>query len=487
MLEAGSLRGQLQRYLLSGFVAVWAASASAIHYAAERFVTVGYDHSLFDTALDLTAQIHDRDGHLTLEITPALQGVLAQDGKDRVFYAVKTDAGVLLGGTAGLPTPPRLPDPGHGVHYYDAVYQAEPLRMAMARMPVGGAGHRQVQVQVGETLHGRNGLGAHVQWSIAALQLVQLLLIIFLVRHAVERGLQPLKHLTSAVAGRGPADTDELPVVGLVSEVRPLVASMNALLGRLRDVLIAQRQFIADASHQLRTPLAGIQLQLDLALAQTDPIRQRLALEQAHAATIRAARLSHQLLMLSRAEPQALGEQTVCDIARLADDVAAQFAAQAFAGRVILDVDVSPESAPVRGDPVLLRELIGNLLDNAIRYAGRDARVSVRVAARDARVALDVADDGPGIAADLRSKVFSRFYRIPGTPGAGCGLGLAIVAEIAGRHGAGVSLREGPGGRGTAVRVDFPAATRSGSEEPRDEPPAVPRDAGASRGCAGNR
>lgn len=492
MLEAGSLRGQLQRYLLGGFVVVWAASASAIHYAAQRFVTVGYDHSLFDTALDLTAQIHSRHGHLTLDLTPAMRDVLEQDGKDRVVYAVSTEAGELLGGTQGLPAP-RQTNVGHGVHYYDATWQTKPLRMAIAHLPVDGAEHQQVVVQVGETLRGRTSLGTRIQWSIAGLQLVQLLLIIFLVRHAVERGLRPLQNLTSALTSRAPADSDDLSEAGLVSEVRPLVASMNALLVRLRSVLVGQRQFIADASHQLRTPLAGIQLQLDLALTETDPARQRLALEQAQAATTRAARLSHQLLTLSRAEPRASPVEDACvDMARLADDVTAQFAPQALAAGVDVDVDLPAGHAPVRGDPVLLRELIANLLDNAIRYAGPNARVAVRVAAPDARVVLEVADDGPGIAPDLRPKVFSRFYRIPGTPGAGCGLGLAIVAEIAERHGATVSLEAGPGERGTVVQVVFPAAGGAVSGGPVEREGArtdgtAPAAQGVSPGYAGSR
>lgn len=481
MLEASSLRGQLQRYLLGGFVVVWAASASAIHYAAQRFVAVGYDHSLFDTALDLAAQIHSRHGHLTLDLTPALRDVLEQDDKDRVVYAVSTEAGELLGGTPDLPSP-GLKHLGRGVHYYDATWQAKPLRMAVAYLPVDGPEHQRVLVQVGETLRGRTSLGTRIQWSIAGLQLVQLLLIIFLVRHAVERGLRPLQHLTSALTSRAPTDSDDLSEVGLVSEVRPLVASMNALLVRLRSVLIGQRQFIADASHQLRTPIAGIQLQLDLALTETDPERQQLALRQAQAATTRAARLSHQLLTLSRAEPQAAAVEDECvDMARLADDVAAQFAAQALAAGVVVDVDLPAGPAPVRGDAVLLRELIANLLDNAIRYAGPNARIGVRVDAPDARVVLEVADDGPGIAPDLRPKVFSRFYRIPGTPGAGCGLGLAIVAEIAERHGATVSLAAGHDERGTVVRVAFPAAERAATND------GASATDGVSRGCAESR
>jgi two-component system sensor histidine kinase TctE len=457
MLEAGSLRSLLQRYLLTGFVLVWAVSASVIHVAAQRFVTDGYDRSLFDTALDLATQIHSRDGRLTFELPAAMRSMLQQDGGDRVFYAVMTTGGELLGGMPGLPVSRRTGRGGNNVHYYDARYRSEPLRMAVVRLPVEGS-RQQALVVVGETLHRRISLGSRIQWSIAGLMLAQLLLIVVLVRYAVRQGLQPLNRLAAGLAARNPADSDDLSEAGLVSEVRPLVASMNALLVRLRRLLRAQRQFIADASHQLRTPLAGIQLQLDLALTERDPARQRAALEQAHSAMQRAAHLSHQLLTLSRAEPQAslLDTRTVCDLGALAGEVGRQFAPAALANQAEMDVHLAGVPTPVLGDAVLLREMVSNLLDNAIRYAGAGARIGLRVSAVDDKVVLEVTDDGPGIAPEQRQNVFSRFYRIPGTPGAGCGLGLAIVAEIAGQHHASISLDDGLPGRGTRVGVVFP-------------------------------
>ena len=164
MFEAASLRSQLQRYLLGGFLLLWLTSASAIHYAAQRFVTVGYDHSLFDTALDLAAQLQLKDGQLVLDLSPALREVLERDGSDRVYYAVTTTTGETIGGTSGLPPPVEESVPLGGVGYYDAVYLQKPLRMAVARLPVEAAGGRQVLVLIGETLHRRNRLGGRILW-----------------------------------------------------------------------------------------------------------------------------------------------------------------------------------------------------------------------------------------------------------------------------------------------------------------------------------
>lgn len=459
MFEAVTLREQLQRYLLSGFVLLWLTSASAVHYAAQRFMTAGYDHSLFDTALDLTAQIRLQDDHLRLDLTPALRGVLERDGSDRVYYAVTATSGELIGGTPGLPTPTTESVRLGGVSYYDAIFQAQPLRMAVARLTVGAAGNRQVLVLVGETLHRRNNLGDKILWSMGGLQLVQLVVAVVLVRYAVRRGLRPLSRLVTEIAARSPADLRALSHTGVVSEVQPLVGAMNTLLARLRALLATQQRLIADASHQLRTPLAGIKSQLDLALDADSPQQLQTALGQAHAATERTVHLSHQLLTLARAEPEAIpaDAKQVCDLGWLARDVAAQLVPSALVSGVDMAVDIPDgASARVLGDHVLLRELITNLLDNAVRYSGPDGHVTLRmVTTPKDTLLIEVEDDGPGIAPDERQSVFERFYRLPGTPGDGCGLGLAIVAEIADRHGAQVSLHPGTQGRGTLARVEF--------------------------------
>jgi len=459
MFEASTLRGQLQRYLLGGFVLLWLTSASAVHYAAQRFMTAGYDHSLFDTALDLAAQIHLQDNHLQLDLSPALREVLARDGDDRVYYAVTTTRDELIGGTPGLPAPTGESVRLGGVSYYDAIFRAQSLRMAVARLPVEAAGNRQVMVLIGETLHRRNSLGDRILWSMGVLQLLQLVVAGVLVRYAVNRGLRPLSRLVSEIAGRSPADLRALSRSGVVSEVQPLVGAMNTLLGRLRALLATQQRLIADASHQLRTPLAGIKSQLDLALDADSPEQLHTALRQAHAATERTVHLSHQLLTLARAEPEAIpgDAQQVCDLGRLARDVAAQLVPSALLSGVEMAVDIAQGTpAQVLGDHVLLRELISNLLDNAVRYSGPGGHVTLRVVTTpQGTTLLEIEDDGPGIAPDERQSVFERFYRLPGTPGEGCGLGLAIVAEIARRHGAQVSLQAGAHGRGTLARVEF--------------------------------
>jgi two-component system sensor histidine kinase TctE len=235
---------------------------------------------------------------------------------------------------------------------------------------------------------------------------------------------------------------------------------MNDLLERLSVALGAQQRFIADAAHQLRTPLAGLKTQTELALrqAQADDVRQTL--QQLHAATERTTRLVNQLLSLARAEPQG-GRVHVLgtlDLARLARDATTEWVPRALEHDIDLGFDGSEAPARVQGDPVLLREMLNNLLDNAIRYTQHGGQVTVRVEPDTTRVRLSVEDNGPGIPAAQRERVFERFYRVLGTGVEGCGLGLAIVRVIAESHGGEASLDAGAGGDGTIVQVTLPMA-----------------------------
>ena len=251
-----------------------------------------------------------------------------------------------------------------------------------------------------------------------------------------------------------------MPKAQAPEEVQPLIHAMNELLRRLSLVLSAQQRFVADAAHQLRTPVAGIKTQTELALRLTDPAQQQQVLHQLHTATTRLSRLIHQLLALARTEPgaQAAHAMQPTDLGREMREAASEWVPKALQGNIDLGFEGPDEPLMVRGNAILLREMLGNLLDNAIRYSPPGSRVTVQVARRGTEVVLQVEDNGAGIPQDERERVFERFYRLLGTDADGCGLGLAIVREVAQAHGADVSLDSGAGGRGTAVRVRFPAA-----------------------------
>jgi two-component system OmpR family sensor kinase len=271
----------------------------------------------------------------------------------------------------------------------------------------------------------------------------------------VGSGLAPLKRIAGAVSRRSPASLEPLPAVDLPAEIQPLVGALNDLLGRLSQALAAQREFTADAAHELRTPLTAVKLQIQLLESARTREERDAALAQLKLGVERSVHLTEQLLTMARLEPEAV-ERAFAPV-RL-DDLARSVAGEraALAHTKGIDLGVS-DAAPVtvQGDADGLRVLLGNLLDNAIRYTPHGGRVDISVAPAGNGAVLEVVDTGPGIPPAERERVFDRFYRRAGADGTGSGLGLAIVRRIAERHGAAIELGEGADGRGLRVRVRF--------------------------------
>jgi two-component system sensor histidine kinase TctE len=270
----------------------------------------------------------------------------------------------------------------------------------------------------------------------------------------VKRGLAPLARLSDEIKVRSPGDLRPIEGGG-PEETRPIVDALNGLLAQVAQASQHQQRFLANAAHQLRTPLAGLRAHTELALAQPMPEDCRMHLEQVHQATIRTARLANQLLALARAEPGG-GRGTApeeVNLKALVETEADAWLRQALAREVDLGFEL--EAAPVHGDAFLLREAMANLVHNAIEYSQRGGRVTVRTGSSGRRSFVEVEDDGPGIPPHERERVLERFYRVPGTPGTGSGLGLAIVREIAASHAASMFVDDGAAG-GCRVGITFP-------------------------------
>jgi len=272
----------------------------------------------------------------------------------------------------------------------------------------------------------------------------------------VGRGLAPLIGLARSLAARGPRALEALPETGLPDEVRPLVAALNDLFARLDRALDRERAFIADAAHELRTPLTAVALQLQvLERVAAGPEREE-ALTRLKAGVQRSTRLVQQLLDLARQDDAAVRPATRVDLAAVAREVVVEQAPHAEARGIDLGLDAS--AASVDGDPEGLRVALGNLVDNAIRYTPAGGKVDVRVRTEGDAAIAEVLDTGPGIPPEERERVLDRFHRSAGAPGSGGGLGLAIVREIATRHGAAIELRDREGGPGLCARVRFARA-----------------------------
>jgi len=312
-----------------------------------------------------------------------------------------------------------------------------------------------VVIQVAETMVKRSRLTREILVGETVPDLMVAIMAMALVWFGILRSLAPLERLRSEIAQRSARDLRPLDGSYAPAEVRPLVGTLNELLGNLRDALDSQQRFTANAAHQLRTPLAGLQTQVELALRQPAPEPMLRSLDQLRGATVRAAHLANQLLALSRAEPGGHRPDTLraLDLRSVAQDAAVTWVPRALPKD--LDLGFEIEHAPVSGDARLLRDLLDNLLENAIRYTPEGGRITVRTGVEGDQSVVSVEDDGPGIPADQRERVFQRFYRIPGSTGDGSGLGLAIVHEIVNAHGASVSIDSGTDGRGTRVQVRF--------------------------------
>jgi len=278
----------------------------------------------------------------------------------------------------------------------------------------------------------------------------------------VGRGLEPLDAMSKAVSIRRPDALAPLPERALPDELQPLAASLNGLLARLADAIAAQRRFTADAAHELRTPLAALKLQLDLARRANDPGERAAALDDLEAGVARASHVVEQLMTLARAEPEAMAQRrTQCDLVAIAKD--AIVARAALAADKGIDLGLARETpASVSGDAASLGILLSNLIDNALRYTPRGGRIDVCVDGDSNGATLVVADTGPGIPAEARERVFDRFYRGEDNGEPGSGLGLSIVKRIAEAHGATIDLGDPADGSGLAVTVRFPPLLRKG-------------------------
>jgi two-component system sensor histidine kinase TctE len=459
-----TLRRQVLGWLFWPLLALWSVSSVIDYDIANRFVNLAYDRVLLESALDIGRQVKVLQDRIYVDLPEVAVQMLQSRESGRLYYLVTGPKNEYITGEPDLPPPP---DPfSERVNYYDEHYQGRPVRIVTLRLPLEtGKAESMVMVQVAENRAARNDFARQILFRMVLPQALLIITAGLMLWYAVGRGLEPLDTLRHEIESRSHRDLSALPLEQTPQEVRPLIRAMNGLLDRLSLALAAEQRFIADAAHQLRTPIAGLKTQTELALRQTPEGEAHATLEQLRSATQQATRLVNQLLSLARAEPPAGRVQALerIDLVRLAREVTAEWVPRAIETNVDLGFEAGPQASYVAGDPFLLREMLNNLLDNAVRYTQSGGQVTVRVTGGTARPVLTVEDNGPGIPESERSRVFERFYRVLGTGTEGCGLGLAIVTEIAESHGAEVKLAPPATGTGTVVGVTFPALT---------EPPA---------------
>ena len=449
MSAVRSIRRELVVSLALGLVALVAIAASATFLRARAEANELFDHQLRETAASLAGV------PLTgVPISGAASGLAGQE--DQLVLQIWDRNGVRIYLSRPQQALPQYAQLGFNTVATDTGEWRVFSLLACERV-----------LQVAQPMSVRRELAA----SMALRTIVPLLAIVplvaLLVWFGIARGLRPLREVAAAVAARSPRTLDPVAEAGLPAEIRPLVRALNGLLGRLDRAQGAQRAFIADAAHELRTPLTAVDLQAQLAERAATEAERSAALAALKRGLARATHLVEQLLALAREEPGVTDRPMApVNLGELARSVVAEHAAMAAERELHLEfaaADDRPGSTVVSGDAAGLRVLLGNLIDNALRYTPSGGRTSVEVARDGAEVVLTVRDSGPGIDPDERSRVFDRFYRVTtqatlGVPGSG--LGLAIVKRIADRHDATITLGTGlasAAGDGLGVTLRFAA------------------------------
>lgn len=460
-----TLRRQLLRWLLVPLGVLWTLDAASTSSRTRATVNASFDRALHASALAISERVTLEEGVPTVEIPPVALEVLDTEDHDRVFYAVSYRAAgappQLLTGYGDLPDP-TIDGVGRP-SFYEVSYRGESVRIAALQSVVAADPPVSVLVKVGETMLGRDRLVRSILARELASKLALVGLAALIVAIGVSRGLRPLWAVSRDVSARSPSDLTPVALQGVPDEVSPLVLAVNALMTRVSRALAAQQRFIADASHALRTPLTVLRTEAEVALMEDGgEAHLRAALSRVRDQSASATHLAMQLLALARVERSAeAAPDEAVDACALARDTCAKLVPHAV--KQGLDVVFEGEEvALVHGRPRELRELVENLLDNAIRYARRGT-ITVTVAPRDGAVLLAVEDEGPGIPADHRPAALAPFRRLGDSSGDGAGLGLAIVAEIARGHRAELRLLDGAGGRGLRVEVAFPPAPAPGA------------------------
>lgn len=450
-----SLQRQVFLKLVLPIMILFAGAAFLPDIVALRISNKAYDRWLYDSAITLAQQVGFENGRPTVSLPEAGLSKLEWDVTDDIYYAVTTGSGVHVFGSPDFPPVPY--DAFHDLTpvYYNGELDGKEVRIvALSVRPVPEG--ESIVVRVAETRVKRDELTLDLLTEIVFYQIMFMAITFVMIWYGVRSGLRPLTEITSQIAQRSPADLQPIPE-NAPQEVRPLVDSLNDLLQRLRAAQASQKRFVADAAHQLRTPLAALQVQAASAMREEDPVTRAEALKRVNESIARVTHVAQQLLALAKADPESEVRYNMrcVELPQIAQEITAEWVPRALSQHIDLGYSGPDGGVEIIGEAQLLKEMLSNLIDNALRYTPKGGSVTVGVAVDGAQAMLIVEDNGPGIPPEAYAKVFERFYRLPDSQGNGCGLGLSIVKEIAGLHGAQIDITPGFDGKGTRVKIKF--------------------------------
>lgn len=433
-----SLRHQLLSWLLLPMFILIVVDSTILYQIAMHFQQQAFDRALQGTAVDIS-EIMRAEKNLSqsnYQLRPEVRTALLADQNDNMYYSIFDDHHRMIGGDKALMyTPPK--NTGTNIYFSDGKIKGLRIRIASLTSSLNTPkGMQKLTIQVAETLNKRAELASQILVGIVVPQLLLLIAAAGLMWVGIQRGLLPLWALHSALSARSYRDLSPVKLDNNPEEVRKLVDSVNFLMKQLHNLIASQNQFVADAAHQLRTPLAGIQAQIELAQNESNINELQDSLAKIKTSTMRLVRLVNQLLILARNQPEVTHavEFNPFNLTQLAQEVTTDMFPMADRKQIDLGFECVTEKVTLLGDPIRIKELLYNLIDNAIRYTPQGGQVTVIVEQQPDHIELCVEDNGIGIPLTEQEKVFERFYRAAGNQEEGSGLGLAIVKEIAEIH-----------------------------------------------------
>ena len=451
-----SLRTQLLAKLTLPLMLVLILDAIGSYFVALHYANLAYDRWLLDSAKSLSQEIKTQQNHVTFDLPPIAAEVFRWDEIDKTFFKVESEQEGFIAGDRQLPSPDFPAFNQQEVLFKNSKINGQSVRIvSVLNLPPHQ--NQTVIVSVAETMNKRQNMMHEMLLADLIPQSIFVIICFSYFWTGIDRGLKPLRHLGRLIAKRSAKDFSPIGERNVPLEVLSLIHTINDLLERLGSTLMTQQRFIENAAHQLRTPLAGLKLQAERALVTDNPNTMKEAMTQIKNAADRISHLNQQLLVLAKSEAiaQTSTDFSLINLGNLVREACLQWITLALDRQMELDFQTAKTPVLIHGDPILIQELLNNLLDNAIAYGHLGGHISIKVD-YDTCPYLTIEDNGKGIPVQEQQMIFERFYRIQGSSGEGCGLGLAIVKEIADLHKAEIKLESQLASlKGTRITISF--------------------------------
>lgn len=449
----GSIRKRMILMLVLVLGSITLARIGLGIYQARTIAEELYDQQLANSADSCAARLLEKNGVFETSLPPETLATFTHGHEDHFYYEIFDEGGNRIAGNTDMLKTAYNPETSQVHTFSSTKIMHEPFRLLQSRIKVPESSLRTVTVVAAETMHARSNLAKRIITSMVAAQLLVIIASIAMVMLVTNAVFAPLAKLRKTIINRSPSELSPIDDSSAPEDVQPLITAINELLMRSRTEIESRNRFIANAAHQLRTPIAGLKTYSSFGLRLTELNEMQDLVKKLDTGLDRVTHLMNQLLAMARVEHLKLAP---CDLSTAVLERLDEYRNLAQDKEIELEFIRPQGEILINGDSTGLRDLIANLVENALRYTNKKGRVQVRLVPANGYVSLIVEDNGTGIPPAERERVFERFYRVPGTTGDGCGLGLSIVWEVVLAHKAKITIETPADGQGTIVKIDFP-------------------------------